>query len=491
MFYPLHHCPLGWPLAMSNKRIKILYSVQATGNGHISRASEVFSHLEKYGTVDVLLSGSNCNLPVNIPVKFRYPGISLFYKHGGGLDYWKMLKQFNPIRIMRQVFSIPVQHYDLIINDFDALTSLACRLRRVKSVHWGHQASFQYKKSPRPDKIDALGEWVLNNYCKATVHIGLHFLPYDEGILPPVIKESVRKYTPENHGHLTVYLPQYSLKELMNNLSSLNFVPIHIFSSEVNNKQTYQHITCFPLGQDSFSTSMINCAGLITAGGFETPAEALFMGKKLIVIPIRGQYEQQCNAAALSKMAVPVLPELTVHTGQLICKYFSLSPNQIHQRTADLNNRHTIKDQPSNQSIETLFHRRSSIQSNFPTATENATQKSRTSAETIPPINALNPFSSPFSVLEIKTKKSRKTENTWLNSLSQQTNLEAGSINQSEIGNYFKLFSNESIVDKMMAIALQYQNLEPRSKSIVFLRFKKRRYPQLPSISDLQIPISQ
>jgi hypothetical protein len=78
-----------------------------------------------------------------------------------------------------------------------------------------------------------------------------------------------------------------------------------------------------------------------------------------------------------------------------------------------------------------------------------------------------------------------------LNSLSQQTNLEAGSINQSEIGNYFKLFSNESIVDKMMAIALQYQNLEPRSKSIVFLRFKKRRYPQLPSISDLQIPISQ
>ena len=65
---------------MSNSNLQILYSVQATGNGHISRASEVYPYLSKYGNVDVLLSGSNCNLPVNMPVKYRLPGISLFYK---------------------------------------------------------------------------------------------------------------------------------------------------------------------------------------------------------------------------------------------------------------------------------------------------------------------------------------------------------------------------------------------------------------------------
>lgn len=435
---------------MLSNSLKILYSVQATGNGHISRASEVYQYLSKYGTVDILLSGSNCNLPVDLPVKYRLSGISLFYKHGGGLDYWKMFKQLNPFKIIKQIVSIPVHQYDLIINDFDSLTSLACRLRKVKSVHWGHQASFQYTKSPRPEKSDTLGEWVLKNYCKASVHIGLHFLPYDLGILPPIIKESVRQTNPSNQGHLTVYLPQYSIKELINNLSSLNFVPIHIFTSQVKEPQKHQHITCYPVDKDTFSNSMIHCAGLITAGGFESPAEALYLGKKLIIIPIRGQYEQLCNSAALSKMGVPVLPELTVHTGQLICKYFSLFPHQI-----------------SGNPFQNLNQGSNLV------------------------INPINPFAEPFTALEIKSKKNKKSQNTWLNKLSNQPNLEANSVNQSEIGNYFRLFSNEDIVDKMMSIAVNYVNTLEERKSIFRRLFKKRRYPNLPLISDLQIPVSQ
>ena len=44
--------------------------------------------------------------------------------------------------------------------------------------------------------------------------------------------------------------------------------------------------------------------------GFETPAEALYLKKKLLVIPMKGQYEQQCNAAALKKIGVPVIKSL-------------------------------------------------------------------------------------------------------------------------------------------------------------------------------------
>jgi hypothetical protein len=40
--------------------------------------------------------------------------------------------------------------------------------------------------------------------------------------------------------------------------------------------------------------------------GFETPAEALFMDKKLFVIPIHNQYEQECNACALIKWEFPI-----------------------------------------------------------------------------------------------------------------------------------------------------------------------------------------
>ena len=60
--------------------MKILYSIQATGNGHISRAMELIPHLREYGNVDVFLSGANSTLALDAPIKYRSKGISLFYK---------------------------------------------------------------------------------------------------------------------------------------------------------------------------------------------------------------------------------------------------------------------------------------------------------------------------------------------------------------------------------------------------------------------------
>ena len=45
----------------------------------------------------------------------------------------------------------------------------------------------------------------------------------------------------------------------------------------------------------------------MTGGGFEGPAEALFLKKKVLSVPMKNQYEQQCNALALEQMGVPVI----------------------------------------------------------------------------------------------------------------------------------------------------------------------------------------
>ena len=65
-----------------------------------------------------------------------------------------------------------------------------------------------------------------------------------------------------------------------------------------------------PVNNDDFIESFIHCSGVLCGAGFETPAEALFLKKKLMVIPMKGQYEQQCNAAALKDMGVPVIKSL-------------------------------------------------------------------------------------------------------------------------------------------------------------------------------------
>src|SRR5580704_17863530 len=290
--------------------MKIFYAVQATGNGHISRAMEILPYLERYGHVDIFLSGANNSLQLDASVKYRSKGLSLFYTNSGGLNYWEIGRQIAPLRLWREVRDLPVEKYDLVINDFECLTSLACAFKKVASVNFGHQASFVSSKVPRPAKKDPMGAWILRNYARATQYVGLHFKQYDDFILPPVIKKTILQAEPRDKGYVTVYLSSYSDAAVRQHLRPLKEFRWHVFSREVRQPVQDGNILFIPVSKGAFNKSLINCSAILTGAGFETPAEALYLGKKLLVIPIRGQYEQFCNAAALSRMGVPVLNAL-------------------------------------------------------------------------------------------------------------------------------------------------------------------------------------
>lgn len=284
--------------------MKILYSIQATGNGHISRAMELLPYLEKFGIVDIFLSGANSTLPLEAPIKYRSEGLSLFYTCTGSLDYWKLTRRIAPFRIMKEMRDLPVEKYDLVLNDFECITSLACAYKKVPSVNFGHQASFQSAKTPRPEKPNKVGEWILQNYARASQYIGLHFESYDDFIFSPVIKEEILRAEPVNKGHITVYLPSYCDRQLSAFLQPFTDHRFEVFSKEVKERTTVGHLTFIPVDKKEFNKSLITCHGIVCGAGFETPAEALKLKKKMIAIPIKGQYEQLCNAAALKKIGI-------------------------------------------------------------------------------------------------------------------------------------------------------------------------------------------
>lgn len=290
--------------------MKIFYAAQATGNGHVSRATQLYPYLKKYGEVDFFVSGNNCNLDFNFPVKFRSKGCSLHYSKCGGLNYLSIAKNIRPLAMYKDAAALPLEQYDIIINDFDFVTSLACKLKKLPSVQLGHQASFQSEHTPRPDKKSIVGETILKHYAHATRHIGFHFQNYDSFVLPPVIKEAFVKANPTNQGHITVYLPSFQEHCLLKAFKELKELHFHWFLSGTQEITQKDNITFYPVNQELFNNSLIHCHGLITGGGFETPAEALYMGKRLMSIPIRNHYEQQCNAAALRKMGVVVLHDI-------------------------------------------------------------------------------------------------------------------------------------------------------------------------------------
>lgn len=192
------------------------------------------------------------------------------------------------------------------------MSAWACRLQHKACYALSHQCAVINKNAPYPKKTDLIGNWILKNYAPASSQYGFHFLPYDENIFTPIIRREIREAKLTNEGHYTVYLPAYSDKKLLKVLGKINNAKWQVFSKHTKTAYTTDNIMIFPVCNSSFIKSMVSSTGVICGAGFETPAEALFLRKKLMAIPMKGQFEQQCNAEALKEMNVPILKKLSL-----------------------------------------------------------------------------------------------------------------------------------------------------------------------------------
>ena len=133
---------------------------------------------------------------------------------------------------------------------------------------------------------------------------------YDKFIRTPVIRSEIRQATVTQGQHISVYLPAVDEKLLVQQFQKIKSVQWHIFSKRVTAVQTIGHITIQPIDNENWIQSVASSLGVMMSAGFEGPSEALFLGKKLIVMPIIGQYEQLCNATALERMGIPVFRKI-------------------------------------------------------------------------------------------------------------------------------------------------------------------------------------
>ena len=288
---------------------RILYAIQGTGNGHLSRALDVVPLLQaRCAQLDVLVSGPPADLPLPFAVKYQAQGMGFVFGKKGGINFVKTFLQFNSATFLHEIRHLPVESYDLVISDFEPVSSWACRLRHVPCIALSHQSAVVNAAAPRPANEDAAGRAVLKHYAPSTAQYGFHFQRYAPEIATPVIRRQVRELRPANEGHYTVYLPAYDEEILVERLRYLSrSVRWQVFSKHSQRPAVYGNVQVEPVSGAAFLDSLARSNGVLCGAGFETPAEALFLGKKLLVMPMKQQYEQQCNAAALEKMGVPVI----------------------------------------------------------------------------------------------------------------------------------------------------------------------------------------
>lgn len=291
----------------------------------MARARDLVPRLAKHGEVEVLVAGKQLELELNFPITYSLYGLAMVYNKQGGVSYWNSLWSNRLFSFVKDVLTLPVDRYDLVIIDFEAVTSYACLLRGVKALQLSHQAAYWSKKTPRPKRIVRHWEWVLRYMSPATYRLGFHFQPYDDFVLPPIIRREVLELTPVEGSHYTVYLPAYSSDELGKFFAQFPEEYFHIFTKEPG-KHSFENCTISKANNEEYLQSFRSCRGLITGGGFEAPAEALHLGKKVIMRPIAHQYEQEANAACAAALGVPQFKELDREAARVFQAFFIAPP---------------------------------------------------------------------------------------------------------------------------------------------------------------------
>ena len=284
--------------------MKVLYGIQLTGNGHITRSSQLIKSLIENGfDVDVITSGNNSQLNIPFKVKKHFKGLSIYYGNKGTIDWMETFKQSNVKKFFKDI-KYDVSEYDIIISDFEPISAWAAKKYRITSIGFGNQYSFTSNKLPRPSTKDKIAESFLKRFAKCDYNIGLSYEIYDDFMYKPLINENLIDKELNDNNFYLIYLPSLPVDTILNELDDFKDYNWKIYSPNIKINSTKDNIELRFPNKDEFINDMLNCSGIITASGFSTTSEALILNKKLWSIPIKGQYEQLCNAISLRKMGI-------------------------------------------------------------------------------------------------------------------------------------------------------------------------------------------
>jgi len=283
--------------------LKILYGVQGTGNGHIARA-RAMSHAFKNtdAEVDFLFSGRDARKYFSMENFGDYQvrrGLT-FEFNKGQVDYVQTALNNSPLQVMREVRDLDLSGYDLILNDFEPVSAWAAKRQKKKIIGISHQNAFRY---PVPLKgASWLDKQIMQRFAPADHYLGLHWYHFDQPILPPIVSTTEQDML--NQDFILVYLPFESVDqvcELLFRFVNQSFICYH---PEVIEPELVENVELRPLCHSNFQYHLHRCAGVIANGGFELPSEALSLGKKLLLKPLHGQFEQQSNVATLETLGL-------------------------------------------------------------------------------------------------------------------------------------------------------------------------------------------
>ncbi|MCF7824959.1 MAG: glycosyltransferase [Candidatus Marinimicrobia bacterium] len=283
--------------------LNILYGVQATGNGHITRSREIILALKNRGhRVQTIVSGRAredlWDMQAFEPFDV-FEGLSFKTGHGR-IKIMDTLLNARPLQMRKDIKDYEAEEIDLVIVDYEPISARIAKRHNLPSIGIGHQYAFRH--AIPQTSFNPVTRAFMEKFAPVDLGIGLHWHHFDSPILPPIIPrlipgDGVREKM------ILVYLPFEDDTRLIPILQKVDKLKFVLYTNS-HAYGPFRNVFVKPLSRTTFREDLLVAEGVLCNSGFELPSEALALRKKLMVKPLKGQPEQVSNALALEKMSL-------------------------------------------------------------------------------------------------------------------------------------------------------------------------------------------
>ena len=316
--------------------MKVLFTVQGEGRGHMTQAIAMSGMLQRHGhRVAAVLVGANQSrsLPAffeqafSVPVRhIASPGFA--FKNGGGVSLARSLvglaRGLPAYQDALATLSETIQAIqpDLIVNFLDPLMGL-CNLLRPHAVPVlavGHQFMLEHPGFVKVKKFP-LQQLAMRQFLRLTgarsARLALSFYPAPNlpqrnlFVCPPILRRQLFELQSDSSGgYLLVYLLNHGYAgQIIHWHREHPDIPVHCYydKSGAPPEDNYDGGLVFHrLDGEKFLRMMARCRGVACTAGFESVSEAAYLGKPLLVVPVENHVEQYLNASDAEQVGIGV-----------------------------------------------------------------------------------------------------------------------------------------------------------------------------------------
>jgi uncharacterized protein (TIGR00661 family) len=302
---------------------RIIYGVAGEGYGHSTRSHVIVQRLLECGH-DVMVVGSNKSLTYlreyfgeRVQEIF---GLRFEIVDGRVAPFGTVMKNArqlgNMLWINRELYHKHFTRHrpELIISDFEPFCAWWAWRHNIPYVSLDNEHLLTHCKLAHDPKnlwARLKAEAVTRCYyvgARAYVVLSFFDAPVKKKnvmVVPPVIRQPVMEMKPTEGDHIVVYSTAgHNSEDVARLLNSFGGQEFHVYG--YGRTDTIDRCVFRPISTEGFLADVASSKGVVASAGFSLLSECMHFRKKILVMPLEGQYEQMINADYVETLGLGV-----------------------------------------------------------------------------------------------------------------------------------------------------------------------------------------